>query len=76
MSLGAKQKLGGSVTGCHINLGYFVMKSNLYVTILGSYDIVIGMEWSESHDVILNCKMKRFILIDDEGNKRVIVGRN
>jgi hypothetical protein len=43
------------------------MKDNLYITILGSYDVVIGMDWLESHDVILNCNMKRLSLIDDEG---------
>jgi hypothetical protein len=28
-----------------ISLSDFVTKENLYVTILGSYDIVIGMDW-------------------------------
>jgi hypothetical protein len=59
MALGSKQKVGGKVMDCHINLGYFVTKENLYVTILGYYDIVISMDWLESHDAILNCKMKR-----------------
>jgi hypothetical protein len=44
MALGAKQKVGGRVTDCSIDLGYFVMKANLYVMILGSYDIVIDMD--------------------------------
>jgi hypothetical protein len=57
MASGAKQKVGGKVMDCSINLGYFVMKV-IYVMILGSYDIVIGMDWLELHDVILNCKMK------------------
>jgi hypothetical protein len=76
MELGAKQNVGGKVTNCSINLGDFVMKVNLYVTILGSYDIVIGMDWLESHDVILNYKMKQLSLIYDLGQSRVIVGRN
>jgi hypothetical protein len=58
MASGAKQKVGGKVTGCALNLGEFVTRVNLYVTILGSYDVVIGMDWLESHEVILNCKMK------------------
>jgi hypothetical protein len=61
---------------CSINLGEFVTKANLYVTILGSYDIVIGMDWLESHDAILNCKTKWLSLTDDLGQSRVIVGRN
>ena len=48
-----------------INLGYLSTKANLYVTILGYYDIVIGMDWLESHNVILNCKTKRLSLTDD-----------
>jgi hypothetical protein len=69
MSSGVKQKVGGKVTDCSLNLGYFFTKARLYVTILGSYDVVIGMDWLESHDVILNCKTKRLSLIDDEGKR-------
>jgi hypothetical protein len=58
MASGAKQKVGGKVTGCILNLGEFVIRANLYVTILGSYDVVIGMDWLESHEAILNCKTK------------------
>jgi hypothetical protein len=76
MALGAKQKVGGKVMDCSINLGDFVTKFKLYVTILGSYDIVIGMDSLESHDVILNCKKKQLSLMDDLGQSRVIVGRN
>jgi hypothetical protein len=72
----AKQKVGGRVTGCALNLGEFVTRVNLYVTILGSYDVVIGMDWLETHEAILNCKTKRLSLVDDEGQRRVIVGRN
>jgi hypothetical protein len=61
--------------GCALNLGEFVTRVNLYVTILGSYDVVIGMDWLESHEAILNCKTKRLSLVDDEGQRRVIVGR-
>jgi hypothetical protein len=76
MASGAKQKVGGKVTGCILNLGEFVTKANLYVMILGSYDVVIGMDWLESHEAILNCKMKWLSLVDDEGQRRVIVGWN
>jgi hypothetical protein len=48
----------------------------MYIAILGSYDVVIGMDWLELHEAILNYKMKWFILVDDEGQRHVIVGRN
>jgi hypothetical protein len=61
---------------CTLNLGEFVTRANLYVTILGSYDIMIGMDWLELHEAILNCKMKWLSLVDDEGQRRMIVGQN
>jgi hypothetical protein len=76
MASRAKQKVGGKVMGYALNMEEFFMRVNLYVTILGSYDVVIGMDWLETHEAILNCKMKRLSLVDDEGHRRVIVGRN
>jgi hypothetical protein len=76
MASEAKQKVGGKVMGCALNLGEFVTRVILYVTILGSYDVVIGKDWLETHEAILNCKTKWLSLIDDEGQRRVIVGRN
>jgi len=58
MALGSKQKVGRKVTCCSLYLGYFVMKANLYITILGSYDVMIIMDWVESREVILNYKNK------------------
>jgi len=62
--------------GCILNLGEFFTKANLYIMILGSYDVVIGMDRLESHEVILNCKTKWLILVYDEGQRRVIVAHN
>jgi hypothetical protein len=76
MASRAKKKVGGKVTGCALNLGEFVTRVNLYVTILGSYDVVIGMDWLETHEAILNCKTKWLSLVDDEGHRHVNVGRN
>jgi hypothetical protein len=43
LSNNTKQKVGGKVKDCNINLCDFVASVRLYVTILGSYDIVIGI---------------------------------
>jgi hypothetical protein len=76
MASSTKQKVGGKVTGCILNLGDFVTRANLYITILGSYDVMISMDWLESHEAILNCKTKWLRLVDDEGHRHMIVGRN
>jgi hypothetical protein len=70
MASRAKKKVGGKVKDCNINLGDFITSVNLYVTILGDYDIVIGIDWLELHDTILNYKMKQLSLINDLGQSR------
>jgi hypothetical protein len=67
MASGAKLKVGGKVMSCALNLGEFVRRANLYIMIPGSYDVMIGMDWLESHEVILNCKTKWLSLVHDEG---------
>jgi hypothetical protein len=76
MASRAKHKDGGKVTGCTLNLGDFVTRANLYVMILGFYDLMIGIDWLKLHEMILNCKTKWLILVDDEGKTRMIVGQN
>jgi hypothetical protein len=61
---------------CTLNLEYFFTRANLYITILGSYDVMIDMDWLESHEAILNCKTKSLSIVDDVGQRCVIVGRN
>ena len=62
--------------GCSLKMGEFVTRANLYVRIVGSYDVVIDMDWLETHEAILNCKTKWLSLVDDEGQRHVIVGWN
>jgi hypothetical protein len=37
---------------------------------------MIGTNWLESHEVILNCKTKFLRLVNDEGQRHVIAGLN
>ena len=76
MASGAKKKVGGKVMGCTLNLGEFVTRANLYIMILGSYDVMIGMDWLESHEATLNYKTKWLSLVNDKGQRHVIVGWN
>ena len=39
---------------------------------LGSYDILIGMDWLEAHIVKLDCYNKNFECLDEEGKTRVV----
>ena len=40
---------------------------NLNVLPLGSYDILIGMDWLEQHRVVLNCFDKTFTCMNNDG---------
>jgi hypothetical protein len=45
MASRAKQQVGGKVKDYNINLCEFVASVTLFFTALGSYEIMIGMDW-------------------------------
>ena len=47
---------------------------DLNVLPLGSYDVLIGMDWLEAHKVKLDYYNKTFECMDEEGNLRVVRG--
>ena len=55
-------------------MDWLVAYADLNVLPLGSYDILIVMDWLEVHRVKLDCYSKKFECIDEEGNPRVVRG--
>ena len=51
-----------------------VAYADLNVLPLGSYDILIGMDWLEVHRVNIDCYNKTFECIDEKINLRVVRG--
>ena len=51
-----------------------VTYANLNVPPLGSYDVLIGMDWLEAHRSKLDCYNKTFECLDDKGTLRVVKG--
>ena len=41
---------------------------------LGSYDVLIGMDWLEAHRAKLDCYNKTFECLDEEGKLKVVKG--
>ena len=41
---------------------------------IGSYDVLIGMDWLEAHRVKLECYSKNFECMNEEGNLVVVKG--
>ncbi len=46
----------------------------VYVTTLGAYDLIIGMDWLQAHRAFLDCYAKRIYCLDDEGQSIQIQG--
>jgi hypothetical protein len=45
MALGEKQEVGPSVDNCIVDLGVCTTRLKVYVTAVGAYDVIIGMDW-------------------------------
>ena len=69
LSIGTKWKVSEIVKDCEANLNGFPARVNLNILPLGSYHILIGMDWLEQHHVILDCIHKSILSIDRQGNQ-------
>jgi hypothetical protein len=67
MASGEKQAIGPSVDNCLADLVVCTTRLKVYVTALGMYDLIIGMDWLEAHQVMVDCFAKSVFCVDDEG---------
>ena len=64
MASGVKQAVGPSVDQCQVNLGVCMTNLKAYVTELGKYDVIVGMDWLEAHRALVDCFKKMVICLD------------
>jgi hypothetical protein len=74
MASGEKQVVGPSVDNCIVDLGVCTTRLKVYVTALGAYDLIIGMDWLAAHRALVDCFAKKVLCIDDEGRPIEIQG--
>ena len=55
-------------------MDHFETVLKLNVLLLGSYDLLIGMDWLEQHRVILNCYDKTFMCVNNDGKPISVKG--
>ena len=67
-----KRKVSEVVEKCPLVMDGLITCVDLNVLLLGSYDVLIGMDWLETHRVKLDCYNKTFECMDEEGNPRVV----
>jgi hypothetical protein len=69
-----KQAVGPSVDNCIVDLGVCTTRLKVYVTALGAYNLITGMDWLEAHQALVDCFTKRVFCVDDEGRQVEIQG--
>ena len=62
------------VEKCPLVMNGWVTCVDMTVLPLGSYDVLIGMDWLEAHRVKLDYYHKTFQCMDEEGNPRFVRG--
>ena len=70
IATGTKRKVSEVVEKCPLVINGLVTCVEMNVVTLGSYDVLIGMDWLEAHRVKLNYYNKAFECLDEEGNPR------
>jgi predicted aspartyl protease len=74
MASGEKQAVGPTIDNCIVDLGVCTTRLKVYITTLGAYDLIIGMDWLEAHRSLVDCFANRVLCVDDEGRPVEIQG--
>jgi uncharacterized protein YqfA (UPF0365 family) len=74
MASGEKQVVGPSVDNFIVDLGVCTTRLKAYITTLGAYDLIIGMDWLAAHRALVDFFAKRVLCVDDEGRPVEIQG--
>jgi hypothetical protein len=62
------------VRGCSISLNGVNTSTDLNIIPLGSYDVLIGMDWLDKHHIVLDCHNKTFTCLDGNGKQSTVKG--
>eukprot|EP00253_Pinus_taeda_P035679 PITA_35679 len=71
---GAKRRVVSKIKDCSFTIAGQPVTADLNVLPLGSYDILIGMDWLEKHWSLVDCKTKVIYFKDSLGNKKEMQG--
>lgn len=62
------------VHDCILELGVLSTSVDIHVLSLGSYGVVLGIDWSKSHQDGIDCRGKRVQCLDDSRKSVEVVG--
>ena len=69
-----KRRVEQCLSCSELELPTFHTHVNLYVAPLGSYNVIVGINWLTEHKAIVNCEDKLVECLDDFGNLVVVNG--
>jgi hypothetical protein len=74
LAIRTKRKLTKVITTCQIIMNGMSIQATLNIFPLGSYDMLIGMDWLDSHKAKSECYDKTLECEDEEGKKKTLQG--
>eukprot|EP00253_Pinus_taeda_P015939 PITA_15939 len=74
LATGAKRRVIAKISNCSFTIAEQPVTADLNVLPLGSYDILIGMDWLEKHWSLVDCKTKIIYYRDQQGNRKEMQG--
>ena len=74
MAVGTREKVIEFIVDCEAKIRDHVIRINLNVFPLGSYDMIIGIDWLAKYKAILNYFDKTFTYVDDDQTVRNVEG--
>ena len=74
LATGTKRKITKVIPACQLMLGEFPTQATLNILPLGSYDLLIGMEWLATHKARLDCYHKTLECVSKEGKRITLEG--
>ena len=74
IATGTKKKVSEVVRKCPFVMDGLVTCADRNVLPLGSYDVLVGMDYLEAHRARLDCYNNTFECLDEEGSLKVVKG--
>eukprot|EP00253_Pinus_taeda_P011491 PITA_11491 len=71
---GAKRRVTAKIKDCSLSIAGESVVADLNVLPLGSYDVLIGMDWLERNWSLVDCKTKVIYCKDQDGHRKEIQG--
>jgi len=72
LATGTKRKVSELVKKCPLDMNGLSIAVDLNIISLGSYHVLIGMDWLESHQAILDCHGKTISCLTKEGQQALV----